>query len=125
MADLGYVAIVVAMAAAVFFVAAGAVCAARGVVARSPGGRDAGLAGYMSWSVPFAFGMAALITGRLDADWIRATRKYALFAWTILGAGNLLGAWWAYHVLGWGGYWGWDPVENAALMPWLVGTAYL
>ncbi len=83
------------------------------------------LAGYMSWSVPFAFAMAALITGQLGSEWIRATRKYSLFAWAVLGAGNLLGMWWAYHVLGWGGYWGWDPVENAALMPWLVGTAYV
>lgn len=83
------------------------------------------LAGYMSWSVPFAFAMAALISGRLDTEWIRSTRKYALFAWAVLGSGNLLGMWWAYHVLGWGGYWGWDPVENAALMPWLTGTAYI
>jgi cytochrome c-type biogenesis protein CcmF len=83
------------------------------------------LAGYMSWSVPFAFGIAALATGRLDAEWIRATRRYALVAWIILGIGNLLGSRWAYHVLGWGGYWGWDPVENAAIMPWLTGTAYL
>jgi len=83
------------------------------------------LAGYMSWSVPFAFAMAALISGQLGNEWIRTTRKYALTAWAILGAGNLLGMWWAYHVLGWGGYWGWDPVENAALMPWLVGTAYV
>src|SRR5579884_2388049 len=83
------------------------------------------LGGYMSWSVPFAFAMAALITGQLGTEWIRTTRKYALFAWAVLGAGNLLGMWWAYHVLGWGGYWGWDPVENAALMPWLVGTAYV
>ncbi len=83
------------------------------------------LAGYMSWSVPFAFAMAALITGRLGNEWVRTVRKYALFAWAVLGAGNLLGMWWAYHVLGWGGYWGWDPVENAALMPWLTGTAYL
>jgi cytochrome c-type biogenesis protein CcmF len=83
------------------------------------------LAGFMSWSVPFAFAMAALISGQLGNEWIRTTRKYALTAWAILGAGNLLGMWWAYHVLGWGGYWGWDPVENAALMPWLVGSAYL
>ncbi|HEX5416022.1 MAG TPA: heme lyase CcmF/NrfE family subunit [Chloroflexota bacterium] len=83
------------------------------------------LAGYMTWSVPFAFAMAALITRQLGNEWIRTTRKYALTAWAILGAGNLLGMWWAYHVLGWGGYWGWDPVENAALMPWLVGTAYV
>ena len=83
------------------------------------------LAGYMSWTVPFAFALAALATGRLDADWIRATRRYALVAWLILGMGNLLGGWWAYHVLGWGGYWGWDPVENAAIMPWFLGTAYV
>jgi len=83
------------------------------------------LGGYMSWSVPFAFALAALITGQLGTEWIRTTRKYALFSWAVLGMGNLLGMWWAYHVLGWGGYWGWDPVENAALMPWLVGTAYV
>jgi cytochrome c-type biogenesis protein CcmF len=83
------------------------------------------LAGLMSWSVPFAFVVGALATGRLGAEWIRATRRYALVAWCILGIGNLLGAWWSYHVLGWGGYWGWDPVENGAIMPWLVGTAYL
>ena len=70
--------------------------------------------GYMSWTVPFAFAIAALATGGLDAEWIALTRRYALVAWPILGIGNLLGAWWAYHVLGWGGYWGWDPVENAA-----------
>jgi cytochrome c-type biogenesis protein CcmF len=83
------------------------------------------LAGYMSWTVPFAFAIAALATGRLDSEWIRATRRYALVAWLILGIGNLLGSWWAYHVLGWGGYWGWDPVENAAIMPWFLGTAYI
>ncbi len=83
------------------------------------------LAGYMSWTVPFAFAIAALATGRLDAEWIRSTRRYALVAWAILGIGNLLGAWWAYRVLGWGGYWGWDPVENSAIMPWLVGTAFI
>jgi cytochrome c-type biogenesis protein CcmF len=83
------------------------------------------LAGYMSWTIPFAFAIAALATGRLDAEWIRATRRYALVAWAVLGIGNLLGAWWAYRVLGWGGYWGWDPVENSAIMPWLVGTAFV
>ena len=83
------------------------------------------LAGYMSWSVPFAFAIAALITGRVDAEWIKATRRYALVAWVVLGVGNLLGAWWAYRVLGWGGYWGWDPVENSAIMPWFLGTAYI
>jgi cytochrome c-type biogenesis protein CcmF len=83
------------------------------------------LAGYMSWTVPFAFAVAALCTGRLDAAWIRSTRRYALVAWAILGIGNMLGGWWAYRVLGWGGYWGWDPVENSAIMPWLVGTAFI
>jgi cytochrome c-type biogenesis protein CcmF len=83
------------------------------------------LAGLMSWSVPFAFAIAALATGKLDNDWIAVSRRYAMVAWVILGLGNILGAWWAYHVLGWGGYWGWDPVENVALMPWLVGTAFI
>lgn len=83
------------------------------------------LTGLMSWTIPFAFVVAALVSGRLGEEWIRATRRYALVAWCILGVGNLLGAWWSYHVLGWGGYWGWDPVENAAIMPWFVGTAYL
>jgi cytochrome c-type biogenesis protein CcmF len=83
------------------------------------------LAGLMSWSVPFAFAIAALATGKLGNDWINLSRRYAMVAWVILGLGNILGAWWAYHVLGWGGYWGWDPVENVALMPWLVGTAFI
>jgi cytochrome c-type biogenesis protein CcmF len=83
------------------------------------------LTGLMSWSVPFAFAIAALATGKLGNEWIAASRRYAIVAWLILGLGNLLGAWWAYHVLGWGGYWGWDPVENVALMPWLVGTAFV
>ena len=83
------------------------------------------LAGYMSWTIPFAFAVAALTTGRVDEAWIRTTRRYALVAWAILGIGNMLGAWWAYRVLGWGGYWGWDPVENSAIMPWLVGTAFI
>lgn len=83
------------------------------------------LAGYMSFSVPFALAMAALITGRLDRAWLGAARRWMLLAWAIQGAGLLAGAWWAYHVLGWGGYWGWDPVENAALLPWLAATAFL
>jgi len=83
------------------------------------------LAGLMSWTVPFAFAIAALATGRLGNDWVHLSRRYAMVAWLILGLGNVLGAWWAYHVLGWGGYWGWDPVENVALMPWLVGTAFI
>lgn len=83
------------------------------------------LAGLMSWSVPFAFAIAALATGKLGNEWVALSRRYAMVAWVILGLGNILGAWWAYHVLGWGGYWGWDPVENVALMPWLVGTAFI
>src|SRR5215207_8729274 len=83
------------------------------------------LTGLMSWSVPFAFAIAALATGKLGNEWVAAARRYAMAAWLILGLGNILGAWWAYHVLGWGGYWGWDPVENVALMPWLVGTAFI
>lgn len=81
--------------------------------------------GYVSASVPFAFGIAALVTGRLGDQWIRSTRRWALFSWFFLSLGNLFGAMWAYEVLGWGGYWAWDPVENAAFMPWLVSTAYL
>jgi cytochrome c-type biogenesis protein CcmF len=81
--------------------------------------------GYVFWSIPFAFAVGALIARRLDASWIRSTRNFALLAWTFLGIGLLLGSRWSYEELGWGGYWGWDPVENAALMPWLVGTAFL
>src|SRR5579884_509729 len=83
------------------------------------------LTGYMSFSVPFAFAIAALARGRLGRDWLRPTRGWMLLAWTIQGCGLLRGAWWAYHVLGWGGYWGWDPVENVALIPWLTATAFL
>ena len=81
--------------------------------------------GYVAWTVPFAFAIGALITRRVDSEWIRATRRFALIAWTFLGFGLLLGARWSYSELGWGGYWAWDPVENAALMPWLLGTAFL
>ena len=81
--------------------------------------------GYVAFTIPFAFAIGALITRRLDADWIRATRRFALIAWACLGFGLLLGARWSYTELGWGGYWAWDPVENAALMPWLIGTAFL
>ncbi|MDE3077561.1 MAG: cytochrome c biogenesis protein CcsA, partial [Chloroflexota bacterium] len=83
------------------------------------------LMGYMSWSIPFAFALAALMSGKLDAQWLRSVRRWTLASWCIQGIGLFLGAWWAYHVLGWGGYWGWDPVENAAFMPWLAGTAFL
>jgi cytochrome c-type biogenesis protein CcmF len=81
--------------------------------------------GYVSLAVPFAFAMAALITGRTDARWLVAVRRWTLFSWTCLGIGMLLGAHWAYVEIGWGGYWAWDPVENAALMPWLAATAFL
>jgi cytochrome c-type biogenesis protein CcmF len=81
--------------------------------------------GYVAFTIPFAFAIGALITRRVDAAWIRATRRFALIAWALLGFGLLLGARWSYTELGWGGYWAWDPVENAALMPWLIGTAFL
>ncbi len=81
--------------------------------------------GYVGFVVPFAFCIAALWTRRLDAAWTRNTRRWTLVAWFFLGSGILLGGRWAYVELGWGGYWGWDPVENAALMPWLTGTAFL
>ncbi len=81
--------------------------------------------GFVGCSVPFAFGVAALVTGRLDHEWIVASRKWTLFAWMFLGIGNTLGMLWAYESLGWGGYWGWDPVENAAFMPFLVASAYV
>jgi cytochrome c-type biogenesis protein CcmF len=81
--------------------------------------------GYVAWTVPFAFAIGALITRKVDSEWLRATRRFALIAWTFLGFGLLLGARWSYSELGWGGYWAWDPVENAALMPFLLGTAFL
>ena len=81
--------------------------------------------GYVGFVIPFAFCVAALWTRRLDAAWIASTRRWTLVAWFFLGSGILLGGRWAYVELGWGGYWGWDPVENAALMPWLTGTAFL
>lgn len=81
--------------------------------------------GYVGFAIPFAFAMAALLSGRLNDLWIRTTRRWTLWAWFWLTIGNLVGAWWAYYTLGWGGYWGWDPVENSSFMPWLIGTAYL
>jgi cytochrome c-type biogenesis protein CcmF len=81
--------------------------------------------GYVGFTVPFAFAIGALVTGRLGEGWLIETRRWTLVAWGFLTAGIVLGAWWAYEVLGWGGYWGWDPVENASLLPWLTGTAYL
>lgn len=81
--------------------------------------------GFVSFVIPYAFAMAALVTGRSDDRWIRITRRWTLIAWLFLSLGLILGARWAYDVLGWGGYWGWDPVEIAAFMPWLSGTAFL
>ena len=81
--------------------------------------------GYVGFTVPFAFAIGALVTGRVGEGWLLVTRRWTLFAWGFLTAGIILGAWWSYEVLGWGGYWGWDPVENASLLPWLTGTAYI
>jgi cytochrome c-type biogenesis protein CcmF len=81
--------------------------------------------GFIGFLVPFAFSIAALITKQLGNTWVRITRRWTLMTWLMLGIGLILGAKWAYVVLGWGGYWGWDPVENSSLMPWLMGTAFL
>src|SRR5687768_1676103 len=81
--------------------------------------------GYVGFTVPFAFAIAALITGRVGEGWLVETRRWALFAWGFLTIGILLGGWWSYEVLGWSGVWAWDPVENASLLPWLTGTAYI
>ncbi len=81
--------------------------------------------GYSGFLVPFAFAIGALVTGKLNPNWIRTTRRWTIFSWMILSTGVLLGGKWAYVELGWGGYWAWDPVENASIMPWLTSTAYL
>ena len=81
--------------------------------------------GFTGFAVPFAFAIAALVTGRVGDAWITTTRRWTITAWYFLSLGLLIGGWWSYHVLGWGGYWAWDPVENAAFMPWLTGTAFL
>lgn len=81
--------------------------------------------GYVGMAIPFAFAMSALITRQLGDNWIRVTRRWTMVPWMLLGTGIILGGNWAYYVLGWGGYWGWDPVENASLLPWLAGTAFL
>ena len=81
--------------------------------------------GYVGFAVPFAFGVAALLSRRTGEVWIRTTRRWTIFAWFFLGIGILMGSYWAYIELGWGGYWAWDPVETASFMPWLVGTAFL
>ena len=81
--------------------------------------------GYVGLTVPFAFAIAALITGRVGEGWLLETRRWALFSWAFLTIGILLGGWWSYEVLGWSGVWAWDPVENASLLPWLTATAYI
>ncbi|HTU02438.1 MAG TPA: heme lyase CcmF/NrfE family subunit [Candidatus Sulfotelmatobacter sp.] len=81
--------------------------------------------GYVGFSVPFAFAMAALITGRLSEEWLTITRRWTIVAWLFLTGGIFYGGWWSYRTLGWGGYWAWDPVENASFMPWLTGTAFI
>ncbi|MFZ4584345.1 MAG: heme lyase CcmF/NrfE family subunit [Acidimicrobiia bacterium] len=81
--------------------------------------------GYVGFTVPFAFAIAALITGRFGEGWLADVRRTTLIAWAFLTVGIVLGGWWSYEVLGWGGYWAWDPVENASLLPWLTGTAFL
>jgi len=81
--------------------------------------------GYVATAIPFAFAIAALISRRLDAEWLGAVRRWSLVSWLFLTVGITLGMWWAYVELGWGGYWAWDPVENASLLPWLTGTAFL
>ena len=81
--------------------------------------------GFIGFSVPFAFAMGGLIRGKMDNEWVLTTRRWTLTAWYFLSAGLILGGQWAYEELGWGGFWAWDPVENAALMPWLTGTAFL
>jgi len=81
--------------------------------------------GLVGFTIPFAFAVASLVTGRIGEGWQIATRRWTLVSWGFLTVGVLLGAWWSYQVLGWGGFWGWDPVENAAVLPWLCATAYL
>ena len=81
--------------------------------------------GFVGFTIPFAFALASLITGRVGEGWLLETRRWTLFAWGFLSIGIILGAWWSYQVLGWGGFWAWDPVENASFLPWITATAYL
>src|SRR5262249_37530001 len=82
-------------------------------------------AGMTGFTIPFSFAVAALVTGRFGEGWLADVRRTTLVAFGFLTVGIVLGAWWSYEVLGWGGYWGWDPVENASLLPWLTGTAFI
>src|SRR5207302_4880089 len=81
--------------------------------------------GFVGMTIPFAFCIAALVTGHLDDSWLRAVRRWTMFSWVLLSCGLTLGMIWAYEELGWGGYWAWDPVENAGLLPWFTATAFL
>lgn len=81
--------------------------------------------GYVGMAVPFAFAIGALLSGKVDDEWIRTTRRWTVAPWAFLSVGIVAGAWWSYEVLGWGGYWAWDPVENASFLPWLTATAFL
>lgn len=81
--------------------------------------------GYVGFTIPFAFAVASLVTGRVGEGWLVETRRWTLFAWGFLSVGIVLGAWWSYEVLGWGGFWAWDPVENASFLPWLTATAFV
>ncbi|NIR14394.1 MAG: heme lyase CcmF/NrfE family subunit, partial [Desulfobacterales bacterium] len=81
--------------------------------------------GYVGFTIPFAYALAAMITGNLDESWLRKTRTWSVLSWVFLTIGIILGGRWAYVELGWGGYWAWDPVENASFMPWLVATAFI
>lgn len=83
------------------------------------------LSGFASFTVPFAIVVAALVTGRMGREWLKFIRNWAMISWGILSAGIFLGGWWAYHVLGWGGYWAWDPVENVSILPWFTVTAFI
>ncbi|MDP7618607.1 MAG: cytochrome c biogenesis protein CcsA, partial [Arenicellales bacterium] len=81
--------------------------------------------GFVGFTIPFAFTVAALLTNEKGSLWVRSIRRWSLVTWLALSSGIMLGGWWAYQELGWGGYWAWDPVENASFMPWLTGTAFL
>ncbi|MBN8634778.1 MAG: heme lyase CcmF/NrfE family subunit [Anaerolineae bacterium] len=120
------------------FIPAGATVPSAAMLAQSANGlspllRHFGMAihppalylGFVGFLIPFAYAMSALASGDLSTNWIKVSRRWALIAWLFLSLGLVLGGRWAYDVLGWGGYWGWDPVENAAFLPWLIGTAYL
>src|SRR5204863_51076 len=122
-ADLGTGALRAALPLAIWGLGAAAYAAAKRDGRALP--RPLLYLGYVLFSVPFAYAIASLILGEGGDRWLVATRRFALVSWALLGVGIVAGSWWSYAVLGWGGYWAWDPVENAAIMPWLTSTAYL